>query len=208
MNSTTIGSKNKKSSSLYNKNPIESIKDIGSSVTNTAKDQVKKMGSSIFDQFFGGSASEDRSEFEYLGSTREFKKQNLGQRKEFSIFNYQQYYEQEIVRREIRQLTEQIRKEIELIKKADSALLQEVKDIQNLTLESLPEKPGIYHIRFFEIILSILRTLRTKISESRTWMQAMISKKKKRGSLFAARSKSKGTLYSLSQELQSARSIQ
>lgn len=208
MNSTTIGSKSKKSSSLYNKNPVESIKDIGSSVKNTAKDQFKKVGVGIFDQFFGGYGSEDKSGYEHLKSAREFKKQNLGQRKEFSIFNYQQYYEQEIVRREIRQLTEQIRKEIELIKKADSALLQEIKDVQNLTLESLPDKPGIYHIRFFEIILSILRTLRAKIGESRIWMQAMISKKKKRGSLFAVRSKSKGTLYSLSQELQSARSIQ
>ena len=130
------------------------------------------------------------------------------QRREFSIFDYQQYYEKEIIKKEISQLTDQIKKELESIKKADASLLQDVKDVQRLALESTPDNPGIYHIRFFEIILSILRTLRVKIGESRTWLAAMVSKKKKRGSLFSFRSKKQGTLYSLSQELQSARSIQ
>jgi hypothetical protein len=72
----------------------------------------------------------------------------------------------------------------------------------------LPEKPGIYHVRFLEIIVNVLRALRAKINESSTWMQALTSKKKKRGSLFAVRAKKKGTQYSLSQELSSARSVQ
>lgn len=164
-------------------------------------------GSGIFDKFLSGYNKDSQTSGEFDWSTQE-RKPARQQRREFSIFNYQQYYETEIVRKEIRQLTEQITKEFEYIKKADAFLIQEVKDVQKLTLESLPEKPGIYHIRFFEIVLSILRSLRAKIGESRTWLQAMISKKKKRGSLFTVRSKKKGTLYSLSQELQSARSIQ
>ncbi|OGK24896.1 hypothetical protein A3A46_01795 [Candidatus Roizmanbacteria bacterium RIFCSPLOWO2_01_FULL_37_13] len=183
----TIGSKSKKTK-LHDKQTIESLKG--------------------FDNFFGNYDPDYQNSEEQFWPSRETKKTTPSQRKEFSLFNYQHYYEQEIVKKEIKQLTDAIRKEIEFIKKADSALLQEVKDVQRLTLESLPEKPGIYHIRFFEIILQILRTLRAKIGESRTWLQAMISKKKKRGSLFAVRSKKKGTLYSLSQELQSARSIQ
>ncbi len=187
----TIGSQPKKKA--FNQNPLESL---------------KKIGSGAFDQFFGNYSPDYASPEDKLGQSYESKKQSPIQRKEFSLFNYQQYYEREIVRKEIKELTEQIRKEIEMIKKADSALLQEVKDVQKLTLESLPEKPGIYHIRFFEVLLSILRSIRAKIGESRTWMQAMITKKKKRGSLFMALAKKKGTMYSLSQELQSARSIQ
>ncbi|MBI4226153.1 hypothetical protein HY612_03510 [Candidatus Roizmanbacteria bacterium] len=183
-----IGPKNKKSKLFDNQNTVESIKG--------------------FDQIFTNKSGDYQNYSEELGWPREIKKPIPKQRKEFSLFNYQQYYELEIVKKEIKELTEQIRKEIEFIKKADASLLQEVKDVQRLSLESLPEKPGIYHIRFFEIILSILRALRAKIGESRTWLQAMISKKKKRGSLFTARSKKRGTLYSLSQELQSARSIQ
>jgi len=129
-------------------------------------------------------------------------------RKEFSLFSYQEYYEKELVRKQIKELVEQIRKEVELIKKNDKSLLTQVSDIENITLEPLPEKPGVYHIRFLEIVLRILQSLRQKISESKTWLSAMISRRKKRGSLFLALSKKKGTQYSLSQELQSARSVQ
>lgn len=201
MNSNTIGSSSRKQKTIFNKNPLETMKDLSVSAVKNTAHQVKKMGSGMFDQFFGNYDSEYKPGMEKSKSVS-------GQRKEFSIFNYQNYYEKEIVKREIRQLSELIKKEIDLIKKADSALLQEVKDIQKLTLESLPEITGIYHIRFFELVLSILRTLRAKIGESRTWMQAMISKRKKRGSLFASLSKKKGTMYSLSQELQSSRSVQ
>jgi hypothetical protein len=129
-------------------------------------------------------------------------------RKEFSLFSYQEYYERELVKKQIKELVEQIRKEIELIKKADKTLLNQVSEIEHIAVEQLPEKPGIYHVRFLEIVLRILQSLRQKIGESKTWLSAMISRKKKRGSLFLALSKKKGTQYSLSQELQSARSVQ
>ncbi len=130
------------------------------------------------------------------------------QKKEFKLFSYQEHYENTLIKKEIKDLTEQIKREIELIKRADKALINEVKDIEKISVESLPDKPGMYHVRFMELVLSILRTLRAKIGESRTWLAALSSKKKKRGSLFASRSKKQGTQYSLSQELQSARSVQ
>jgi hypothetical protein len=138
------------------------------------------------------------------------KKENVSQtiRKEFSLFSYQEYYERELVKKQIKELVEQIRKEIELIKKADKTLLNQVSEIEHIAVEQLPEKPGIYHVRFLEIVLRILQSLRQKIGESKTWLSAMISRKKKRGSLFLALSKKKGTQYSLSQELQTARSVQ
>jgi len=188
-----IGSQTNKTKVQKKQNTIETLKNT--------------RDSNFIDQFFGNYNPDyqNKEDFEW---PREVKKPSTKQRQEFSIFNYQLYYEQDIVKRQIKELSEQISKEIELIKKADSGLLQEIKDVQKLSLESLPEKPGVYHIRFFEIILSILRSLRAKIGESKTWLQAMISKKKKRGSLFMSLAKKKGTLYSLSQELQSARSIQ
>ena len=140
--------------------------------------------------------------------TPEQSKKNLPQRKEFSLFSYNEYYERELLKKQVKELTEQIKKEIELIKKADSTLLSEIKDIENLTLEATPNKPGIYHVRFLEIIMSILRVLRAKVNESRTWLSAMVSRRKKRGSLFMSLSKKKGTQYSLSQELQTSRVVQ
>ncbi len=130
------------------------------------------------------------------------------QRKEFTIFNYQQYYEQEVIKRKIKELLEVIRNEIAAIKTTQKNLLTEVKDIENLTFNTTAEKPNVYTINFLEIIISILRNLRKKIGESKTWLEALVTRKKKRGSLFLARSKKMGTQYSLSQELQAARSTQ
>lgn len=189
-------SQSKKKAPLIQKNPLETFKDVGSN---------KRSGGGIFDNIFGN--------YDYQPSPEDFgfpqaEKKEQPSRREFSLFNYQDYYEREIVKKQIKELTEQVKKEVAYLKKADASLMSEVKEIEKLSLQSTPDKPGIYHIRFLEIILQILRSLREKIGESRTWLQAMKTKRKKRGSLFMALSKKKGTQYSLSQELQSARSIQ
>jgi len=176
-------------------NPIEALNNGGNAGV-----------SSSIDQLFGNFYEPGTSEQDFFN--QEKNKPAAGQRREFSIFSYQNYYEKEVVKKQIKELTEQVKKEISYLKKADTALAADIKDIERLALESLPEKPGIYHVRFLEIILRILRSLREKVGESRTWLSAMVSRKKKRGSLFAALSKKKGTQYSLSQELTNARSIQ
>lgn len=199
-NKTTQGQKD---------NTLETIKDFGSSMTKNTANEFKKIGSGVFDQFFGSHDADYDDSFENpIESWGKEAKQPSKHKQEFKLFNYTEYYEKELVKRQIKELTEQIIKEIELIKKADASLLNEIKDVEAISINALPEKPGIYHIRFLEIVLSILRTLRAKIGESKTWMQALISKKKKRGSLFMARSKKQGTQYSLSQELSTARSVQ
>ncbi len=187
------------------KNPLESLRDLGTNTAKKTADAFGKIGGGMLDQFFGDYES-DEEKSQDLSIDKEAKK---GQKKqEAKVFNYQEYYENTLVKRQIAELTEQIKKEIEAIKKADSSLIQDVKDIEKLTVDQLPEKPGVYHIRFLEIVLNILRVLRAKVGESKTWLQALMSRRKKRGSLFASRSKKSGTQYSLSQELQSARSVQ
>jgi len=172
------------------KNPLETLQNLD--------------GSNL-DQFFDNFDSED-DEFGNFAKVSE--KKTKKDQKKFKIFDYQQYSETTLIKKQISELTELIKKEINLLKKDNSSLLSEVGDIESLTINSLPEKPGIYHVRFLEIVLNMIRHIRAKVGESKTWMEAMVTKKKKRGSLFAARSKNKGTQYSLSQELQSARSIQ
>lgn len=187
------------------KNPLESLRDLGTNTAKKTADAFGKIGGGMLDQFFGGNEEDDDkldSDFVQKEAKKAQKKQ------ENKVFNYSEYFEMTLVKKQIQELTEQIRKEIQALKKADASLIQEVKDIEKLAINDLPEKPGIYHVRFLEIVLNILRVLRAKVGESKTWLQALISRKKKRGSLFAARSKKSGTQYSLSQELQSARSVQ
>lgn len=155
----------------------------------------------VFGQYSDGGVEE------YPGGQSE-KQAERPQRRKETVFNFREHYERENVQRQVQELMQQIKREIEEVRKADASLLQEVRDIEKMSVEALPAKAGIYHVRFLEILLSMLRTVRSKMGESRTWLESMMSKKKKRGSLFATRSKKMGTQYSLSQELQSARSVQ
>lgn len=186
------------------RNPLETLRDVGSSVADGLGGAARDMTTGFFDQMFGSTATPDRLPSQEQPRPQEQRPRPAANKEFKNIWSFQQ--EQEM--RTMRELVEQIKQEIKLLKQADKALLNEVKDIENITMEELPYKPGIYHIRFMELVIQILRTLRMKINESRTWLVAFQSKKKKRGSAFASMSKKKGTLFSQSQELSNARSVQ
>ena len=201
----------KQNSGQLQASALESLKDFGTSTVKNVGSSFKDLGTGMLDQFFGGFEDDDNEELmgkEFSPPSSKEQKASPKAKKEANIFSYNEYHESVLVKQEIRQLVEQIRKEIQYIRKADKSLLNEVKDIEKIAIDSLPEKPGVYHVRFLEIILRTLQLLRQKMGESKTWMQALMSKKKKRGSLFAIRSKKAGTQYSLSQELSNARSVQ
>ena len=190
-------------------NPIESLREMSSSMGKSTVDALQSMGSGMIDQLLG--IQEDGAQSPEAQQTKqieELKKEKKIVKKEANLFNYQSHHENVIVRDQIKNLLEQIRQEVQYIKKADASLLNDVRDIEKFTMDTLSEKPGIYHVKFLEIVLQILRTMRMKTGESRTWMQALMSKKAKRGSAFAARSKKQGTAYSMSQELSNSRNVQ
>jgi len=190
-------------------NPVESLREISTSMGKTTIDALQSMGAGMIDQLLGVSMEDPESiENQQKKQIEELKSDKKKMRKEANLFSYQSHHENVIVKDQIKNLMEQIKQEVAYIKKADASLLNEVRDIEKFTMDTLSEKPGIYHIKFLEIVLRILQSVRMKVGESRTWMQALMSKKKKRGSAFASRSKKQGTAYSMSQELSNSRSIQ
>ena len=192
-------------------NPIESLSDVSHSIGTNTIDSLANLGSGMLDQLLGITHAEESGE-----AQQEIRKQFEAQKneakkvvkKEANLFNYQSHHENVIVRSEVNKLIEQIKQEVQYLKKADASLLNDVRDIEKFTMDTLSEKPGVYHIKFLEIVLRILQSVRMKVGEGRTWMQALMSKKKKRGSAFAARSKKQGTAYSMSQELSNSRNVQ
>lgn len=187
------------------KNPLEMVKDLGSSTVKKTVNSLSDIGSGVFDQLTGNYEDNETDEF----NPQKFEQQaSKSLKKEKKVFSFQEHSENTLIKQKIAELTELIKREIEALKKQGSEFSSELSDIEKIALNDLPEKPGIYHVRFLEIVLSFIRNLRAKVGESRTWLNAMMSKKKKRGSLFAVRSKKAGTQYSLSQELQSSRSVQ
>lgn len=190
-------------------NPVETLKDASSSIGANTVDSLRNLGTGILDQLLGiNDSSETENAEKNLKQLDDHKETKKIVKKEANLFNYQSHHENVVVRDQIQKLIEQIRQEVQQIKKTDSSLMNEVRDIEKFTLETLSEKPGIYHVKFLEIVLRILQSVRMKVGESKTWMAALMSKKKKRGSAFASRSKKQGTAYSMSQELSNSRSVQ
>lgn len=190
---------------VVQKNTHETLSSFGKDTAEKIVDGFVDTGKGVFEQLLGQyeQAQEKDTALEQQNQQAEQPVNRL----EGTLFSFRNI-EDERQMTEIKQLIEQIRQEVKMIKKADQALMSEVKDIENLTIDSIPEKPGIYHVRFLEVVLKVLELLRTKISESGTWMEALMSKKAKRGSAFASNAKKKGTQYSMSQEISNARSVQ
>lgn len=190
-------------------NPVETLREISASMGKSTIDSLQSMGSGMLDQLLGISQpTPENTEEQQKKQIEQLQNEKKVLKKEANLFNYQSHHENVTVRQEIKHLLEQIRQEVQYIKKADASLMNDVRDIEKFTMDTLSEKPGIYHVKFLEIVLRILQSIRLKVGESKTWMSALMSKKKKRGSLFASRSKKQGTAYSMSQELSNSRSVQ
>lgn len=175
-------------------NPQETLRDLGK-------------GSSI-----ARDIEQQRKEFEKkLAHEQNSKKSNTEFTTHFDVTSFREGSERQQRiserRQELQQLIEEIRTEVKSIKSRSAEVAQEVDQIERATLESLPDKVGVYHIRYFEHILQYLQGIKAKIGEAKMWLMAMNSKKAKRGSAFAARSKKHGTQFSQSQELQNARNV-
>lgn len=193
---------------LNEENSHNTVYSSDESLLDSTVNSFKDIGTGVFDQLLG--LDKGPSSPEQLQQNFESKPKQAAYRESHTVYNFQKVEDERQIR-EIRELVEAIKQEIEFIKQADRALMSEVSDIENLTINSSSSqrKPGLYHIRFLEIILSLLKILKKRINESQTWLEAMTSKKKKRGSAFAALSKKQGTQYSLSQEFSgSGRSVQ
>ncbi len=186
-----------------------SITGFGKDTVNKVRDSFGEMGQGIFDQLIGNYdlPVNENSHSSEISSQDETKAQGKVRLEGGNLFSFRAIEEGRQMN-EIKELIKHIREEVELIKKADKALMSEVNDVEKITINTLPEKPGIYHVRFLQLILKVLELVRAKIGESKTWMQAFMSKKAKRGSAFAVRSKKSGTSYSMSQEISNARSVQ
>lgn len=112
--------------------------------------------------------------------------------------------------RQLDAIYEELEREIKRYAEAQNKLDQNIINLQKLIIEERTNKrkSGAYAFSIAEIGKMILKTALINVSDSNNWMEALMSKRKKRGSLFATRSKKQGTQYSMSQELSLTRSVQ
>lgn len=192
---------------LVDLNPIEQIKGLGSDVIKSASnDLVVGVARSIVDQIFntpknpnqptaGQNAeikpnqsvqSVNLTESEIRKDERQrielFKRQT-----EAPIFSYRKVE----ISRQIQEIQLEIKRIISTSREVEIT-------IANAVLQPLPERPGEYHLSFFELILKLIKDARLKVEESKTWLSLFISKKKCRNywSMF----KKHGTSFGMSNE--------
>lgn len=127
------------------------------------------------------------------------------------IFSFSNHHENKLIPQEILKLKEAINIEVARLKSVNNSVADQITNIQRETLSSMPEKAGIYQVRFLETLLSMVRLLRARVSEAGTWLTAINAKKAKRGSLYKKQTKSgskNSVTHMLSQEKSVARSTQ
>lgn len=148
---------------------------------------------SFMDQLLGIPASEEPSPERLPADEKKRKRQ------EILLF---QYRRKEMERNfelgpnaEIREIVRTLKQQVTLLEKSESSLSR---DLAKINVEQLPQKTGIYYLRFFEWLLQMVKQLRAKVEEGQTWLTAITSRRKKMG--YWKMYKKHGTSFGLSGE--------
>ena len=199
-------------------NPIEAVRDIGTSIMDSAKnDLAKGLMTDLWDQMLGteigsGNAAQKTSGDLTEGQEISFSKQpkKAEQKAEQKPENKPRIeaaidYTREIIHAERRinqvqnrELEAKVQEIIIELKKLTKSSKELEVTFRSFTVEEAPVKVGKYHLNFFEWMLSTIRSARMKIEDSGNWASLFASKKTKREywSLF----KKHGTSFGLSGE--------
>lgn len=100
------------------------------------------------------------------------------------------------IAKETRELLKEIGKQVKLLQKSEKKLEGE---LAKVSVDKAPTKAGIYYIRFFEWLLTVIRQLRMKVEESSSWLSEFNGRgKKKKG--YWGMFKKHGTTFGMSNE--------
>lgn len=113
----------------------------------------------------------------------------------FSRKSFESQTQEQQLQCEIKGLLKQLKDQITILEKSEKSLTSEITKIK---VEQLPNKTGIYYLRFFEWLITIVRQLRVKVEEDRAWLETFTRRKKKMG--YWKMYKKHGTTFGLSHE--------
>jgi len=193
-------------------NVLESLKDIGSGVTNSIKkDLLEDTSKNLIEQILGrGAYSPKRSGEIHAGESLQLTDLLSGKHEENLKLRNQIALERRLIEEEkVRSTQKSNELKIQL-----QALIQEVlalaKSTQSLgervevAAMQAPSQPGIYHLIFFEKLLSFVKSFRLKIDNAVVWLGASNKRAEKKN--FWAMYKKRGSSFLLSGESYSQRS--
>lgn len=197
----------KRTKQYADKNPVEAFRDIGVGVVSSVKnDVVTGSIGALWEQFLGGGREERIPGKQFSGDLTPGTELDLTKTRRIEDYvepgiNYHREMrtaEVKIIREnetELQKKIAQIQYELKKLTQTSSELQVAFKEI---TIERAPVKPGKYHLNFFEWLLSVIKTARMKVDESKSWLTIFYSRRAKRQywSMF----KKHGTTFGLSHE--------
>lgn len=190
-------------------NPIEAIRDLGRGVVQSAAtDLGKGVVNEMWNQLLGVSKEKAKKPSGELHEGEELELALVSQNTQKETAQYVEpgiEYKREVIHAEKRILgenqqelsvkVEEILIELKKLTKTSQELAVEFKEV---SVEQAPNKPGKYHLAFFEWLLTLVKVARLKVEDSASWLTLFKSKKKQKGywNMF----KKHGTTFGLSNE--------
>lgn len=198
---------------FVDQNPVENWKDVPAGVARSFINDVGKAGvSDLWNQLLAGGGYEKQSFEQQTGELQEgeelslaaAKKQETKAPQERAVepgIDYRRdvlYGERKIAQENTQVIEAKIQEIVIELKRltASSKILQA--EFKEITVEQRTEKPGKYHLSFFEWMLSVVRNARLKVEDAGAWLAATYAKKAKRN--YWAMFKKHGTTFGLSGE--------
>jgi len=177
-------------------NFLEALRDLSKGVIDEAKIQVKQIVSSDIPQSFGFSGTLQPNKSFSMADAEAAEKR--GEHKAETRFNHRLQEERMVYLRsenESKAQIQAIQQEIQLMAKSVGELAHEVQ----VAAFQAPANPGVYHKRFFQQLMSYIRSLRAKATESKNWLATQNARAGKRSHYWGQVQKS-GTKFMLSSE--------
>ena len=176
--------------------PTEFIKP--DAIANEVKTEINTALSQIFGAELksGKEISLAKISDKYAEKASDIKEQPKQPSKEF--FEYAEEFKRTESKTD-REDTIQIRAQIEVIlvelKKLKDSSEELATVFRDVVIDEIPEKPGVYHLTFFEGFLKLVIKMRNKVEDGVFFAKLFKSRKKEKG--YAAMAKKRGTSYTL-----------
>lgn len=182
----------KKQIHYKNDNVLEALGSVPTGVGKTAVSEVTRIGADIFTSLLGSAPQ--------AGELQPNQAIEFGDQPKEQVMT-QPIRHEVMPRPDADKIETETRKQLEAIRQELKALIASLKNLHQEVQTAVSQEvvnPGIYHINFFEQLKTFIKVLRQQIEDSRVWLSAFTTRKKKLG--YWGMFKKHGTTFGLSSE--------
>lgn len=187
-------------------NPLEALKDIGTSTAKQMRQEAAKMPGDFMEQLLGIRPMGKNYSGEIVpGEALNFKDVFAGKHEEIARLRKQTALERKLLEEEkiqVEKKSNELRIQLSAIREEIIVLAQKTEGLAEETqiaAMQAPIEPGVYHVIFFEKLLEFINSFTRKIEEAGVWLHA-VNKRAARKNAWGANYKKHGAKYLLSGE--------